>query len=186
MRALVLCELRGSFLQVLGLFEFIAYLNGLNSNPSGSSDPWVAVRPSGSLAGGPGGRVVIVISELRGSMRFVRSFPARSSCELQESLLILLGVHATSVVVWFARTTVGFVIGLRIRMEVRFPQNGVVLVSGFCCIALWVEVHRLVACVLFYWLDYCVQSACLPWVKASLRCVFFMCLCLRLEALVAV
>ncbi|MQL74887.1 hypothetical protein Taro_007259 [Colocasia esculenta] len=33
------------------LFEFIAYLTGLNSNPSGSSDPWVAARPSGSLAG---------------------------------------------------------------------------------------------------------------------------------------
>ncbi|MQM23872.1 hypothetical protein Taro_056942 [Colocasia esculenta] len=44
-------ELRAAFLQVLGLFEFIAYLTGLNSNPSGSSDPWVAARPSGSLAG---------------------------------------------------------------------------------------------------------------------------------------
>ncbi|MQL92487.1 hypothetical protein Taro_025107 [Colocasia esculenta] len=33
------------------LFEFIAYLTGLNSNPSGSSDLWVAVRPSASLAG---------------------------------------------------------------------------------------------------------------------------------------
>ncbi|MQM16450.1 hypothetical protein Taro_049405 [Colocasia esculenta] len=33
------------------LFEFIAYLTGLNSNPSGSSDPRVAARPSGSLAG---------------------------------------------------------------------------------------------------------------------------------------
>ncbi|MQM21926.1 hypothetical protein Taro_054972 [Colocasia esculenta] len=33
------------------LFEFIAFLTGLNSNPSGSSDLWVAARPSGSLAG---------------------------------------------------------------------------------------------------------------------------------------
>ncbi|MQL86615.1 hypothetical protein Taro_019160 [Colocasia esculenta] len=33
------------------LFEFIAYLTGLNSNPFGSSDPWVAARPLGSLAG---------------------------------------------------------------------------------------------------------------------------------------
>ncbi|MQL73106.1 hypothetical protein Taro_005450 [Colocasia esculenta] len=33
------------------LFEFIAYLIGLNSNPSGSSGPWVAARPSGSLTG---------------------------------------------------------------------------------------------------------------------------------------
>ncbi|MQL74342.1 hypothetical protein Taro_006699 [Colocasia esculenta] len=47
-----------AFLQVLRLFEFIAYLTGLNSNPSGSSDPWVAARPSGSLVGGPGGQVI--------------------------------------------------------------------------------------------------------------------------------
>ncbi|MQL68759.1 hypothetical protein Taro_001070, partial [Colocasia esculenta] len=32
------------------LFEFITYLTGLNANPSGSSDPWVAAQPSGSLA----------------------------------------------------------------------------------------------------------------------------------------
>ncbi|MQL74792.1 hypothetical protein Taro_007166 [Colocasia esculenta] len=47
-------ELRVAFLQVLRLFEFIAYLTGLNSYPSGSSDPWVAARPLGSLAGGSG------------------------------------------------------------------------------------------------------------------------------------
>ncbi|MQL81363.1 hypothetical protein Taro_013818 [Colocasia esculenta] len=45
---------RGSFSRgcsvSLVLFEFIAYLIGLNSNPSGSSHPWVAARPSGSLA----------------------------------------------------------------------------------------------------------------------------------------
>ncbi|MQL98126.1 hypothetical protein Taro_030829 [Colocasia esculenta] len=40
------------------LFEFIAYLTRLNSNPSRSSDPWVAARPSESLAEGPGGQVV--------------------------------------------------------------------------------------------------------------------------------
>ncbi|MQL94012.1 hypothetical protein Taro_026662, partial [Colocasia esculenta] len=40
-------ELRVSFLQVLGLLEFIAYLTGLNSNPSESSDLWVAEQPSG-------------------------------------------------------------------------------------------------------------------------------------------
>ncbi|MQL95220.1 hypothetical protein Taro_027881 [Colocasia esculenta] len=43
---------------VVELFEFIAYLTGLNSNPSGSSDPWVAARPSGVPGGGPGARVV--------------------------------------------------------------------------------------------------------------------------------
>ncbi|MQL96262.1 hypothetical protein Taro_028939, partial [Colocasia esculenta] len=45
---------------LLYLFEFIAYLTGLNSNPFGSSDPWVAARPSGVPGGGPGGRVVTV------------------------------------------------------------------------------------------------------------------------------
>ncbi|MQM00937.1 hypothetical protein Taro_033685 [Colocasia esculenta] len=39
---LYMSESRVAFLQVLELFEFIAYLTGLNSNPSGSSDPWVA------------------------------------------------------------------------------------------------------------------------------------------------
>ncbi|MQL84397.1 hypothetical protein Taro_016893 [Colocasia esculenta] len=52
------------------LFEFIAYLTGLNANPSRSSDPWVAARPSGSLAG----------------VREVASFLARSEYELQESV----------------------------------------------------------------------------------------------------
>ncbi|MQM23574.1 hypothetical protein Taro_056640 [Colocasia esculenta] len=46
----------GPTLVVVVLFELIAYLTGLNSNPSGSSDPWVAVRPSGVPGGGPGGR----------------------------------------------------------------------------------------------------------------------------------
>ncbi|MQM18689.1 hypothetical protein Taro_051684 [Colocasia esculenta] len=53
------------------LFEIIAYLTGLNSNPSGSSDLWVAARASGVPGGGPEDRVVIVVSELRDLMRFV-------------------------------------------------------------------------------------------------------------------
>ncbi|MQM00116.1 hypothetical protein Taro_032846, partial [Colocasia esculenta] len=36
------------------LFEFIAYLTELNSNPSGCSDLWVAARHSGSLVWGSG------------------------------------------------------------------------------------------------------------------------------------
>ncbi|MQL99614.1 hypothetical protein Taro_032338 [Colocasia esculenta] len=44
-------ELRVAFLQVLGLFEFITYLTGLNSNPSKSSDLWVAAPSSRSLVG---------------------------------------------------------------------------------------------------------------------------------------
>ncbi|MQL72516.1 hypothetical protein Taro_004854 [Colocasia esculenta] len=46
------------FLLLWLLFEYIAYLTGLNSNPFGSSDPWVAARPSGVPGGGPRGRVV--------------------------------------------------------------------------------------------------------------------------------
>ncbi|MQL99613.1 hypothetical protein Taro_032339 [Colocasia esculenta] len=37
---------------------------------------------------------------------------------------------------------------LLVLVEVRFPQNCVVLVSSCCCAALWVEVHCLAACVL--------------------------------------
>ncbi|MQL92156.1 hypothetical protein Taro_024772 [Colocasia esculenta] len=65
------------FLLLWLLFEFIAYLTGLNSNPFGSSDPLVAVRPSGVPGGGPGGQVV--------------SFPAGSECELQESVAAVAG-----------------------------------------------------------------------------------------------
>ncbi|MQM13741.1 hypothetical protein Taro_046667 [Colocasia esculenta] len=46
-----------------------------------SSDPWVAARPSGSLEGGPGGRVVTVVA----------SFPVGSECELQESVAAVVG-----------------------------------------------------------------------------------------------
>ncbi|MQL87347.1 hypothetical protein Taro_019888, partial [Colocasia esculenta] len=54
---------------------------------------------------------------------------------------------------WFARAAVGFVVSLHVRVgvsrrvllclvlvEVRFPQNCVVLLSGCCGVALWVEV----------------------------------------------
>ncbi|MQM11300.1 hypothetical protein Taro_044207 [Colocasia esculenta] len=40
------------FQLLLLLFEFIAYLTRLNSNPFGSSDPWVAARASGVPGGG--------------------------------------------------------------------------------------------------------------------------------------
>ncbi|MQL93366.1 hypothetical protein Taro_026005, partial [Colocasia esculenta] len=100
------------------LFEFIAYLTGLNSNPSGSSDPWVATRPSGSLAGGLGGRVVTVVSELRGPKRFVASFSAGSECELQESVAAAAGCTCFERGCCFARAAVGFVFGLRICVGV--------------------------------------------------------------------
>ncbi|MQL86934.1 hypothetical protein Taro_019458, partial [Colocasia esculenta] len=58
------------------LFEFIAYLTGLNSNPSGSSDPLVAARPSGVPGGGPEGQVVTVVSELRSSDPWVAARPS--------------------------------------------------------------------------------------------------------------
>ncbi|MQM23507.1 hypothetical protein Taro_056572, partial [Colocasia esculenta] len=77
------------------LFEFITYLTGLNSNPSGSSDPWVAAQPSGSLAG---------VREV-GSLAGVREVGLREptygvaftgaglwSAELVEGVLALLAV----------------------------------------------------------------------------------------------
>ncbi|MQL72514.1 hypothetical protein Taro_004856, partial [Colocasia esculenta] len=73
------------------LFEFIAYLTELNSIPSGSSNPWVAARPSGVPGEGPGGRVDTVVSELRGPTRFVAYFPVGSECELQESVVAVAG-----------------------------------------------------------------------------------------------
>ncbi|MQL98380.1 hypothetical protein Taro_031087 [Colocasia esculenta] len=52
-------------------------------------------------------------------------------------LLLLLRACATSMVVVFAHAAVGFILGLCIRVVVS------------CCgVALWVEVHRLAACVL--------------------------------------
>ncbi|MQL86195.1 hypothetical protein Taro_018725 [Colocasia esculenta] len=155
---------------VVVLFEFIAYLTRLNSNPFGSSDPWVAARPSGVPGGGPGGR--------------------GPSVSYRRVLLLLLGARAASVVAVFARAAVGFVLGLCVRVgmlrrlreptcgvaftgaglwsaepvegvlalltvplllgcsrsssllvlvEVRFPQNCVVLISSCCGVALWVE-----------------------------------------------
>ncbi|MQL72181.1 hypothetical protein Taro_004502, partial [Colocasia esculenta] len=97
-------ELRVAFLQVLGLFEFISYLTGLNSNPSGSSDPWVAARPSGSLAG---------VWEV-GCLAFQQGL----SVSCRRVLLLLLGARAASVVAVFAQAAVGFVLGLRIRVGV--------------------------------------------------------------------
>ncbi|MQM10837.1 hypothetical protein Taro_043737 [Colocasia esculenta] len=97
-------ESRVAFLQVLGLFEFIAYLTGLNSNPSGSSDPWVAVRPSGSLAG----------------VREVASFPAGFKCELQESVAAIAGCTCYERGCWFTHAAVEFVIDLRIRVGSRW------------------------------------------------------------------
>ncbi|MQM10598.1 hypothetical protein Taro_043489 [Colocasia esculenta] len=106
-RALVSCDLRVAFLQVLELFEFIAYLTGLNSNPSGFLNPWVATRPSGSLA-----RVREV-----GSLQWYQS-PRGSSVSSMRVLLLLLGARATSMVVWFAHAAVGFIVVLCIRAGV--------------------------------------------------------------------
>ncbi|MQL97167.1 hypothetical protein Taro_029851 [Colocasia esculenta] len=53
------------------------FANPRDSNPSGSSDSWVAARPSGSLAG----------------VREVASFPAGFKCELQESVAAVAVVN---------------------------------------------------------------------------------------------
>ncbi|MQL88973.1 hypothetical protein Taro_021543, partial [Colocasia esculenta] len=109
---------RVAFLQVLGLFEFIACLTGLNSNPSKSSNLWVAARPSGSLAG----------------VREVASFPAGFKCELQESVFAIVGCACYERGCWFARVAVEFVGGLRIRVGVsrrlREPTCGVAFNSA--------------------------------------------------------
>ncbi|MQL72340.1 hypothetical protein Taro_004674 [Colocasia esculenta] len=53
------------------------------------------------------------------------------------------GVAFTGAGLWCSQSS-----SLLVLVEVRFPQNCVVLVFGCCGIALWVEVHRLAACVL--------------------------------------
>ncbi|MQM16346.1 hypothetical protein Taro_049305 [Colocasia esculenta] len=89
------------------------------------------------------------------------AFQQGSGVSCRRVLLLLMGACAASVVDVFARAAVGFVLGLcvwvvvcsrssslLVLVEVRFPQNCVVLVSDCCGVALWVEVHRLAACVL--------------------------------------
>ncbi|MQL97214.1 hypothetical protein Taro_029897 [Colocasia esculenta] len=71
--------------------------------------------------------------DLRGSLAGVRearslqwyqssevvSFPARSECELQESIAAVAGCACFERGCWFARAAVGFVLGLRIRVVER-------------------------------------------------------------------
>ncbi|MQM18474.1 hypothetical protein Taro_051466 [Colocasia esculenta] len=123
------------------LFEFIAYLTGLNSNPSGSSDPWVAVRPSRVPGLGPrrsgrysgiraqgsneiyNGLITMAVpkkgtSTLLACPCIVVSFPAESECELQESVDVVAGCTCFERGCWFAHAAVGFVLGLRVRVGV--------------------------------------------------------------------
>ncbi|MQL78587.1 hypothetical protein Taro_011011 [Colocasia esculenta] len=58
--------------------------------------------------------------------RVASSFPARSECELQESVAAVAGYACFERGCWFARAAVGFVVCLRIR---------VVLPFGLRCIA---------------------------------------------------
>ncbi|MQM05408.1 hypothetical protein Taro_038218 [Colocasia esculenta] len=161
-------QLRVAFLQVLGLFEFIAYLIGLNSNPSGSSDPWVAARPSGSLAGGPGGRVVTVVA----------SFPAWSECELQESVATVVGCACFERGCCFAHAAVGFVFGLHVRG---------------CGLWIWAEVDALldvplllgcVLCWLCVWPCVLVQRCALCSAKSASLLELSRCLVCRVAPLV--
>ncbi|MQL81866.1 hypothetical protein Taro_014332 [Colocasia esculenta] len=90
-------------------------------------------------------------------VREVASFPAGSECAAT-----IAGCACFEHGCWFARATAGFVISLRIRVGVLpkffsigsgggevFPKNFVVLISGCCGVALWVEVHCLAA--VFWW-----------------------------------
>ncbi|MQL73435.1 hypothetical protein Taro_005784 [Colocasia esculenta] len=101
-------------LDLVELFKFIAYLTGLNSNPSGSSDLWVAARPSGVPGGRPGGWVVTVVA----------SILARSEC-----VAAVAECACFKRACCFARATIGFVVGLRVRVGVsrrlREPTCGV-------------------------------------------------------------
>ncbi|MQM19702.1 hypothetical protein Taro_052712 [Colocasia esculenta] len=106
------------------LFEFIANLTGLNSNPFGSSDPWVAARPSETLAGGPGGRILQWYQSSG-----VASFPAGFKCELQETVSAIAGCTCYERGCWFAHAAVEFVVSLHIHVGVsrrlREPTCGV-------------------------------------------------------------
>ncbi|MQM17401.1 hypothetical protein Taro_050371 [Colocasia esculenta] len=193
-------EFRVAFLQVLGLFEFIAYLTGLNSKPSESSDTWVATRPSGVPGGDSGGRVITVVSELRGPMRFVRMLRAW----LLFSLVLRLG----------------FVVGLRVRVGVsrrlREPTCGVAFTGaglwsaepvsrlhwwdfmcpqdrevGFVSHTLWSLPDgslRLIVRISFPCFPLVAQGDVAPlWccvARASFWCVFLLCLSYALDALV--
>ncbi|MQL67871.1 hypothetical protein Taro_000139, partial [Colocasia esculenta] len=94
----------------------------LPDSGGGSSDLWVAAQPSAVPGGGPGGRVVTVVSEGPG-------------VSYRRVLLLLLGARAASVVAVFARAVVGFVLGLCVRMGVsrrlREPACGVAFTSAW-------------------------------------------------------
>ncbi|MQM23769.1 hypothetical protein Taro_056837 [Colocasia esculenta] len=127
-------ELRVAFLQVLGLFEFIAYLTGLNSNPSGSSDPWVAGRPSGVPGGGLGGQVASFsagfesVATVAGCACFERDFWfTHAVIGFVFGLCVRVGSECVAAVAGcvcferdyrFARAAIGFVVGLRVRVGV--------------------------------------------------------------------
>ncbi|MQM07975.1 hypothetical protein Taro_040828 [Colocasia esculenta] len=108
------------------LFGFIAYLTGLNSNPSGSSDPWVAVRPSGSLAGsGRSGRYSGIRAQGSNEIGFER--------ELQKSVAAVAGCVCYERGCCFTCVAVGFVFGLHFRVGVsrrlREPTCGVAFIG---------------------------------------------------------
>ncbi|MQL69934.1 hypothetical protein Taro_002246 [Colocasia esculenta] len=129
----------------------------------------------------------------------VASFPAGSGCELQESVAVgesLLDVPlVVGVCVVLAMClafcayaplcTVLYSVGIFARpnqmlvcsrsssllvlVEVRFPQNYVVLISGCCGVALWVEMHRLA--VVFWWCFpelFVVRLRCIAWLPCVL------------------
>ncbi|MQL82299.1 hypothetical protein Taro_014770 [Colocasia esculenta] len=103
-----------------------------------SSDPWVAARPSGSLAG----------------VREVASFLARSEC-----VAVVAGCTCFERGCWFARAAFGFVVGLCIHVGVsrrlREPTYGVAFTGAWLWSAELVEgvlallaVPLLLGCVL--------------------------------------
>ncbi|MQL88190.1 hypothetical protein Taro_020752 [Colocasia esculenta] len=181
-------ELRVAFLQVLGLFEFIAFLTGLNSNPSRSSDLWVAARPSGSLAGvrevrkglstdgyrqNSGLLDCVYLSTATRGLSTATHSPsylgsAWSGCELQQSVAAVAGCACYERGCWFARVAVGFVFGLRICVGVsrrlKEPTCGVAFTGAGLWSAEPVEVSRL------HWWDFvCSRGRVVCFASRTLR-----------------
>ncbi|MQL94107.1 hypothetical protein Taro_026759 [Colocasia esculenta] len=132
------------------LFEFIAYLTGLNSNPSGSSYLWVVVRPSGSLAG---------VREDRWL-----AFQQGPSVSCRRVSLLLLGARAASMVASSLVLRLDFFFGLRVRVGVlrrlREPTCGVAFTgAGLCCLRNWSKNGALVVLVEVLPKPVCVASA---------------------------
>ncbi|MQM23242.1 hypothetical protein Taro_056305 [Colocasia esculenta] len=142
------------------LFEFITYLTGLNSNPSGSSYLWVAARPSGVPGGGSersgrysGIRVQgsnVICNEL-----ITMAVPKKgTSTLLARPCRVLLGKHLVLCCRWLdlqQGPSVSFRRVLRLLLGARAVSVVVVslvlrLGSFSACVSVWVPLRSVLAC----------------------------------------